>query len=116
MHTARKTIEVTIDASASLSSEVDLGGYRLSAIHMPADWTAAGITFEAAVESGGTFQDVHDDGGTEVSITASDSQVLVLSKDVAENMEALRFIKVRSGTSAAAVAQAAARTLTLVLK
>lgn len=116
MATTRLIKTVTIAASGSVTDEIDLGGYRLAAIHMPAAWTAAAITFTAAPTTGGTFTDVHDNAGTEVSITTAASRTVILATDVAENLEGLAYIKLRSGTSATPVAQAAERSLTLVLK
>lgn len=109
------TRTVTIAASASLSGEIDLEGFTLAAIEMPAAWTAANLTLQAASASGGTFQDLKDDAGAEVTITAA-AAIMIGLDAVAPEVAALRFLKLRSGTSAAPVAQAAARTLTLVLK
>lgn len=112
---ARFLKTVTIANGASLSSEIDLGGYELEAIHMPAAWTAANLTFTAATVSGGTFDAVHDDGGTEVTVTAAASRAIPLGT-VTRRLNGLQFIKVRSGTAGAAVNQAADRTITLALK
>ena len=41
-------IPAVIAAGNSLSAAVDLGGLRLAGIEMPAGWTSAGLTFQAA--------------------------------------------------------------------
>lgn len=111
----RLTRKVTITSGTSLSAAVeDLKGYTLSAIQMPAAWDAAAITLQAIAEKGGTYQDVHDDGGTEISISASAGQFLVLTSDAAEGIRAPYGVKLRSGTSATPVNQTADRELTLV--
>lgn len=115
MSTYTRKIDVTIAASGSLSDEIDLRGYELDAILMPAAWTAADLTFQAAEKSGGTFRNVYDDAGNEVTVSADASLAIPLSTP-GEQLRGLRFIKVRSGTSGAAVNQAAERTVTLVVK
>ncbi len=109
------TKTVTIANGESLSGEVDLAGFKLAIIQMPAAWTAANLTFQVATATGGTFQNLYDDGGTEVSVTAAVSRAISLDNNVV-NLAAARFIKIRSGTSGTPVAQGAARTITLILK
>jgi len=106
---------ITIANGASLGDEIDVEGYTLFAIEMPATWTAANLTFEAASTSGGTFLQIVDDGGTEVVVTASASVIIGLDAKAPE-LAALRFIKLRSGTKATPVNQAAARTIKLICK
>jgi hypothetical protein len=111
-----KTVTVTIAIDASLSDEADLEGYTLVGIHMPAAWTAAGLSFQVATISGGTFCDAYDDAGTEVTVSAAASRYIGLTSADALCLSAARFLKVRSGTTGTPVNQAAARTITLVLK
>jgi len=109
------TKTVTIALNGSLSTEVDLEGYALAGLHMPADWTAAVLTFQSAPISGGTFYNVYDDQGNEVTVQAADDRAIGV--DVAAGaLASWRFLKIRSGTAASAVNQAAARVITLVLK
>lgn len=106
------TATATIALDGNLSAEVDLGGYTLAAISMPAAWDAANLTFQAATATGGTFQNVYDSAGNELTVTAAASYVIT---DIPE-LAPLRFIKIRSGTSSSPVTQTAARTITLILK
>lgn len=110
-----RTITATIANAASLSGEIDLEGFKLAAIIMPAAWDAANLTFQASDVSGGTFQNVFDDAGTETTVTAAVSRSIGMDAAMPE-LAAFRFLKIRSGTSALPVNQTAARTLTLVLK
>lgn len=112
---SNQTIDVTIAATESLSTQADLEGFSVVAIEMPAAWTAAAITVQAASLRDGTFKDVVDDGGTEVSITAAASQVIAVSA-AKDALAPLRFIKLRSGTGALPVAQAAERVIRLICK
>lgn len=110
-----ETTTAVIANGASQSGEVDLGGLSVQAIVMPAAWTAANLTFLAADATGGTFNPVHDDGGTEVTVTAAAARCIGMDA-AARELDGLRYIKVRSGTTATPVNQAAERTLTLILR
>ena len=105
------TVTATIANGESLSGEVDLGeGRALVGIIMPAAWTAAVITFQSGVATGvvtNLFQ-----FGAEVSYTVDASQYIAL-QDVMHFYGA-RYVHVRSGTAASAVAQGAERVITLV--
>jgi hypothetical protein len=110
------TKTATIGTAANgQSDEVDLSGFELCAIQMPATWTTANLTFLASNATGGTFNDLYDDAGNEVSVTAAASRVISLDS-VALKLGALRFIKVRSGTTGTPVQQGGSRALTLILK
>lgn len=110
-----KVLPVTIASGASLSDIIDLGAHKLCAILMPAAWTAANLTFQAAISPRGTFTDVYDDAGVEVAVTAATSRCIGLDATASE-LAALRFIKLRSGTAGVPVNQGAARTIYLILK
>lgn len=107
---------VTIANGASVTSTggpvgdgvIDLRKKSLVGIQMPAAWTAANLTFSASMDGGVTFNDLYDDSGTERTVTAAAGRSITL--------DPMRFLgcthlKIRSGTSAAAVNQGAARTI-----
>lgn len=106
----------TIANGASLSDEIDLEGFSLAAIEMPTGWTAASLTFQGCSVSGGIFREIHEDGGTAVAATVAASRIVLLNTNATNNLRALRFIKIRSGTSGTPVNQGAERILTLILK
>lgn len=109
------TIQSTVAAGATgLGTVIDLGGMQVGAIQMPATWAAAAITFQASAD-GVTYQDLYDDGGLEVSVTAVQGHCVALNTN-ALNLAALRYIKPRSGTSATPVNQTAGAILTFILK
>src|SRR3972149_1002650 len=95
-------ITVQITEGTALTTEIDLRGYQLRGIIMPAGWTAANLTFQASDKAGGTFQDVYDDAGTEVVVTAAASRVIGVDKAA---LRGLNHLKVRSGPSATPVLQ-----------
>lgn len=108
--------QTTIPAAADgLSGVVDLEGGVVVAIEMPSAWTTAPLTLQAAATPNGPFRDVVDDSGTEITIQAAANRVIPLVY-AANAIAPLRFIKLRSGTSATPVQQAATRVLTLYWK
>lgn len=107
---------VTILNGQSLSPEVLIGNATLVGIIMPAAWTAAGLSFQAAEKptaDSGTYGNVFDSSGVELTIPASASQYLALDP---AKMCGLRFMKIRSGTSGTPVAQGADRILILIAR
>ena len=101
-----------IASGQSLGPAISLDSVRLAAIQMPAAWTAANLTFQGSVD-GTNFFDVFDGvaAGAEVTVGAAASRYIILNPDVFSQFSS---VKIRSGTSGAAVAQGAARTLQLV--
>lgn len=110
------TVTVTLSTGATgLSDAVDIGGMQLMGVMMSTAWTAANLTFQASNSSAGTFADVYDDAGTEVTVTAAASRAIAI--DFASlKLAPWRYLKVRSGTTALPVAQVGAKTLTLIGK
>jgi hypothetical protein len=107
-----KTAIATIAANASISNAICLGSGALCAIQMPAAWTAADLTFQVSDDRGTTWKELLDASGTAVSVSAPAAGNR-LELDSADFKSAV-FLKVRSGTAALAVNQAAERNLTIV--
>jgi hypothetical protein len=109
-------IDVTIANNESLSSAAwiwrnnHLG--TVAAIVMPADWTAADLTFQASVDNS-TYWNVYDADDAEVTVQAAEDRHIILDP---ADFAGCPYLKVRSGTSGAAVNQGAARTIQLVLR
>lgn len=118
----RTLVPVDIATGTSLSDEVNVGARRIVGIIMPAAWTAAGIAFQAllrepsALPKVPVFGNVVDNAGAAINIAgagvAADGYVAI---PPAVGLEGLGRIKVRSGTNAVPVNQAAARQLFLVV-
>lgn len=98
---------VRIASGESLSTALDIDGALAIAIHMPAAWTTASLTFQASFD-GTTYNNVYDDAGNEVTVTAAASRAITI---LSNYLTPFRFIKIRSGTSGSAVNQAAARAI-----
>ncbi len=104
-------VTATIALGESLSVAVDLASSRLAAILIPSDWTAAAITYQVSLD-GVNYGDLYD-GATEASISSASvvaGRVLRLPRS---EWAGVRYLKIRSGTSAAPVSQVAERILTL---
>lgn len=100
----------TIASGATESDAIDLGGYALAALHMPAAFTGSAITVMAAPTLTGTYQALYADS-VQVSLEVAASRVVAFGGDEAMAIAACRFIKLVSGS-----AEAAARSITLLLK
>src|ERR1044072_669262 len=99
----------TIANGASLPGAVDLGRTRLAKINMPASWTAAVLTFQTSSDNV-TYRDLYDSYGVEYTAQAAASRSIILN--LADWLGS-RYVKVRSGTSAAAGNPGGARRLEL---
>lgn len=105
--------KAVIAADASLSGAVSLGGYALVAIKMPADWTAASLTFQASDDDDDTFYNMYSTDGTELTAQAADDRWIAIAPS---DFVGARYIKIRSGTSGTPVNQAAERTLQVIVR
>ena len=116
--------EVTIANGASLSGVADLTSHRLVGIVIPSAWTAANLTFQGRPKASAdvtahpndALANVYDQGGAEVTVTVGGaSRFIALTPATSALFDGIGELKVRSGTSGAAVNQGAARVITLVL-
>lgn len=107
-----KTASIAIASGAALSGAVCLGSNVLSAIQMPAAWTAADLTFQVSDDRGQTWVELLDTAGNPIKVATPAAGARV-ELDAADFKDAL-FLKVRSGTAAIPVNQAADRALTLI--
>ena len=106
------TTTVEIANGQSLSGAVNLSGFTLIGIDMPASWTAANLTLQASVDNS-TWDNVFDSLGTEVTITAAASRFILLNP---ADFVSVRYLRVRSGTSGTPVNQGGARNITLIVR
>ena len=108
-----KELTATIANAASLSDAVELKGHSVLRIAMPAAWTAADLTFQISDDGGTTFRNVYWDWGPEMVVDAAAALTIELSPFV--RLSHIDQIKVRSGTAAVPVAQAAERLILLAV-
>lgn len=107
-----RVIEATIASGASISSVIDLGMQRAFIVDMPAIWTAANLTFLLSFDGGATWKPFYDENGNEIVVIAAAAESIHLGD--AQQWAAIWKMKIRSGTTATPVAQAAARTLKII--
>jgi hypothetical protein len=111
-----RPFKVTIPSGAAVAPFVDLGAARLVGINIPATWTAADLTFQSALNpedlGAFTYQNTYDETGTEVVVKAAAARNIRFTNPAL--FLGIRFLIVRSGTSAAPVNQAADRDLYLM--
>jgi hypothetical protein len=96
----------------SMSAAIDLTAHSLCAVKLPAAWTAAGLTFLADIDGTGTYGPLKYQGVEYEIPTVAAGDFITVNPAA---FVGCRFLKVRSGTAAAAVNQGGARTLQLVV-
>ena len=107
------TVNATIANGASLSGAVLVGESLMAGIVLPAAWTSANLTMQAATQDDPTnYVNLYDKDGVEVAITAAASRYVVLNP---ADFAGIWSIKLRSGTSGTPVTQGAERTLAVVI-
>lgn len=100
--------------SNGLSTIIDMSGYMLNSIVMPATWTSAALTFLLSVDGGSNYNSIYTYDG-ELSYSSSNAIAAVsLGVKPEHAMQMQGLLKLRSGTKAAAVNQGASRTITLI--
>lgn len=109
---------VTIANGESLSSEADLGPHALVGIRTPAAWTAADITFEASLTSGGTYAPLVDFTGTRIRVSNVETAAVRHIAMESVWFGSVQFIKLRSTAAGGVTAenQGAARTITVIAR
>lgn len=101
--------KATIPAAASQSDALIVGGLQLLDLVVPAAWDAANITLLGSID-GTAFFPIHDAAGAEVALTAAPGRIV---RFPAEFFVGVNFLRLRSGTTAAPVNQAAQRVVHL---
>lgn len=104
-----KFFPVRIVNGASISDPMDLQGWTPKGFFIPGTIQGVTLTFLASNELNGQYNDVKDSGGTEVSITVASAQYTIALQALLIVLAGLRFVKVRTGTSASPQVQSAGR-------
>jgi hypothetical protein len=100
--------------SPAIAGGVMMGADTLFGISMPASWVAASLTFQVSPDGGTTWQELYDDAGNEVTVTAAASQFIVFQSHPGSIWYGVNAIKVRSGTAGAPVVQTGGATVNLI--
>jgi hypothetical protein len=105
-----KTRRAVIANGTSFSTAIDLGDSQLSAVWMPAAWTAASVTFEVSLD-GATWRNLYFGAGV-LTVAAAGGAAANLTFSVARDpFIGWRYVRIRSGTVASPVNQLAEREL-----
>ena len=107
------SVSVTITSGTSLSGGIDLASQRVHRIVMPSSWTTAALTFQSSHSTCSTYSDLYDvNGEITVPLTvAGASRSIVLDP---ASFYGVKCLKIRSGSSAAPVNQAADRVIAII--
>ena len=110
-------ITAQIAAGQSLSAEVDIGNKVLVGLALPANWSAAagGISLQASIDGGTTWNEVTTVAGTPYAIVFTAAGAASLAIDPT-TLRGISSLKIRSGTKASPVNQANTVTLTLITR
>ena len=106
---------VSIATGQSQSAAFDKGPHTIAGILVPAAFTGTSITFLVSDKEDGTFVPLHDSTGTEVAATVATSRGVGLTEAQQRALQAFRFVKVRSGTTATPSNQAQDVTVVLTV-
>ncbi len=101
----------TISSGQAVSSAVQVNG-KMVGIILPTGWTTAAVTFLGSPDDT-TYSPIYD-AGIERTIASADAVAGRLILLPLPDWLGVKFVKIRSGTNAAAVNQAAARTITIM--
>lgn len=105
-------------AADGLSDVADLGGLRLAGVEMSTAWTAADLAFLGSGQSSAALKEVwrvaDSTAPAALIVATTASRVVGFNSDAFRGVRFLQLASVSTG-STAAVAQAAARTMTLLL-
>ena len=104
---------VKILSGAALAAAIDISGQNVVGIQMPSAWTAAALSFQGSFD-GTTYGEILDSAGVAAAATAAASSYIALTAAQSANINAARWLIVRSGTSATPVNQGADRDLVIV--
>ena len=107
-----KEVVFTIDAQGTVSDEIDLRGFDVMRINMPAAWDAADMTFQVH-DGDAVWRNLYWDWGAEMVIAVAAGLSVELS--VFNLLKHLLFLRIRSGTAVTPVAQNAERLITVVV-
>ena len=104
---------LTLASGASVSGSLDTLNTDLLGFISPAAWTAAALTLEVSVDNTNWFGIVYDSYGVQINSYSSLTVNAGYNADFI-NLLPFRYIRLRSGTTATPVNQAAARTFTVL--
>jgi len=98
----------TIASGQQVSSKINLGGFSLVGIILPAAFTGTSLTFLASVDNTNFFPIYTTTSGTQLSYTVAQGHYVAINP---QDFYGVQYLEIQSGSS-----EAATRTLILSLK
>lgn len=89
-------LTATIADTATESGAVDLSGTTLTAVYFPAEFDGAAVSVKAATAAGGTYVDVYDANGLQLTINGSASRMVTVDPAATAG---LQYIKLEAATA-----------------
>jgi hypothetical protein len=108
---ALSSVSATIAAGTAMSDAADLRAGVPTLLLTPDDWSAANVSFQVSTD-GTTFFDLIGADDAETHLAMGADRAILLPGDL---LQAASYVRIRSGSSAHPVPQAADRVFTLVL-
>lgn len=105
-------LSASIPAGAAVSGTINSGAQTLHGVLIPSNWTAADLTFEISVDGGATFFNMKSTTNAEIDYQVAAGSYVAIDPTL---WRAINCFRIRSGTSAVPVNQAANVTLEIVL-
>lgn len=99
---------VQIAASGTTTPAINLGGFSLCGILLPAAFTGTALTFEASVDGTNFFPVKSTTSGSALSYTVAQGTFAAINP---QDFQGVQYLKIVSGST-----ESAARNLTLALK
>lgn len=97
----------------AVSTAIRTAGLTLTAIALPAAWTAADLTFQASFDDGTTWLSLWDDANAEVKVASATMTARVgdaiVSAGILSKLAAVPMFRLQSGVKGALVNQGADR-------
>jgi len=103
----------TIALGETTSNAIPLRGRMVLGLRIPATIEGTAITFTASEEFAGTYADVYDSNGNQVSVAVAASRFIGLSGSEADAVSAAPFLKVKLVSGSA---EGAARVILVLTK
>ena len=105
---------VTIAAGQSLSPQADIAPGTLVGLYLPANWTAASLTFQVSPDGGATWFEHYAYSGSETVYGGAPSNGSFVAIDPVL-WRGVVSLKIRSGTAASPVSQTNDAAIRLIL-
>ena len=103
----------TIASGTAVSTTIDFRDHSMMIVHVPATWTAADLSFRTSTTVDGTFDDLYDEAGSLLVVTAVAAGNGYV---VPARLAPAHFVQIISQSAGTPVNQAVDRVLTLEIK